>query len=151
MELLFLPRLQPMRFTKRKPDGAGDRRPSHDAAGVAGAGRTRLNHSSINASLTPGKSGRPKSRNGCSSEGREKTNGKPCQVQDRYSLRCLPQYIGPIVEGIARSRSNRRNGNEFGFRQSLDRSGNGRVLSKRELSGSVSSALRWMICGDISV
>ena len=35
-------------------------------------------------------------------EGRELTNGKPIQVQDRYSLRCLPQYMGPIVEGIAR-------------------------------------------------
>ena len=34
--------------------------------------------------------------------GREQTNGKPVQVQDRYSIRCLPQYMGPIVEGIAR-------------------------------------------------
>jgi phenylalanine ammonia-lyase len=34
--------------------------------------------------------------------GREKTNGQAAQVQDRYSIRCLPQYMGPIVEGIAR-------------------------------------------------
>ena len=33
------------------------------------------------------------------------TNGKPSQsklVQDRYSIRCLPQYFGSIVEGVAR-------------------------------------------------
>ena len=35
-------------------------------------------------------------------EGRSQTNGKPQHVQDRYSLRCLPQYMGAIVEGIAR-------------------------------------------------
>ncbi len=35
-------------------------------------------------------------------EGRNHTNGKPQHVQDRYSLRCLPQYLGSIVEGIAR-------------------------------------------------
>ncbi len=35
-------------------------------------------------------------------EGRQNSNGKVVDVQDRYSIRCLPQYMGPIVEGIAR-------------------------------------------------
>jgi phenylalanine ammonia-lyase len=35
-------------------------------------------------------------------EGRPNTNGKVVDVQDRYSIRCLPQYFGPIVDGIAR-------------------------------------------------
>jgi phenylalanine ammonia-lyase len=34
--------------------------------------------------------------------GRPHTHGKVIDVQDRYSIRCLPQYMGPIVEGIAR-------------------------------------------------
>ncbi len=29
-------------------------------------------------------------------------NGVANRVQDRYSIRCFPQYFGPIVEGIAR-------------------------------------------------
>ena len=37
-------------------------------------------------------------------EGRAHTNGKVVHVQDRYSIRCLPQYMGPIVEGVARIR-----------------------------------------------
>lgn len=36
-------------------------------------------------------------------EGRTQSNGKSTQVQDRYSLRCLPQYMGSIVEGLARN------------------------------------------------
>lgn len=35
-------------------------------------------------------------------EGRNQINGTPQHVQDRYSLRCLPQYMASIVEGIAR-------------------------------------------------
>lgn len=38
-------------------------------------------------------------------EGRTHRNGKPVSVQDRYSLRCFPQYMGSIVEGIARVES----------------------------------------------
>lgn len=35
-------------------------------------------------------------------EGRAHANATPAQVQDRYSLRCFPQYMGSIVEGVAR-------------------------------------------------
>jgi len=35
-------------------------------------------------------------------EGRACPNGRSKDVQDRYSLRCLPQYMGAIVEGLAR-------------------------------------------------
>ena len=35
-------------------------------------------------------------------EGCNHKNGKPAHIQDLYSLRCFPQYMGPIVEGIAR-------------------------------------------------
>ena len=35
-------------------------------------------------------------------EGRTVPNGHSVDVQDRYSLRCLPQYMGAIVEGLAR-------------------------------------------------
>lgn len=38
-------------------------------------------------------------------EGRSYANGKPLHVQDRYSLRCFPQYMGAIVEGLARVQS----------------------------------------------
>lgn len=35
-------------------------------------------------------------------EGRSHGNGESVHVQDRYSLRCFPQYMGAIVEGMAR-------------------------------------------------
>ena len=35
------------------------------------------------------------------SEGRSHNNGTPQHVQDRYSLRCLPQYMGATVECLA--------------------------------------------------
>ena len=38
-------------------------------------------------------------------EGRAHINSKPVHVQDRSSLRCFPQYMGSIVEGIARVES----------------------------------------------
>ncbi|MCR9201569.1 MAG: aromatic amino acid ammonia-lyase [Planctomycetaceae bacterium] len=37
-------------------------------------------------------------------EGRTHTPSTSPHVQDRYSLRCLPQYLGAIVEGVARVR-----------------------------------------------
>lgn len=38
------------------------------------------------------------------SEGRSFQSGGSAHVQDRYSLRCLPQYMGAVVEGVARVR-----------------------------------------------
>jgi phenylalanine ammonia-lyase len=35
-------------------------------------------------------------------EGRVPSNGKLAGIQDRYSIRCLPQYLGPTAENIAR-------------------------------------------------
>ena len=40
-------------------------------------------------------------QNRANQNGKAKSSGKQ-GVQDRYSLRCLPQYMGPIVDGIAR-------------------------------------------------
>lgn len=37
-------------------------------------------------------------------EGRRVSPTTSAHVQDRYSLRCLPQYLGTIVEGVARVR-----------------------------------------------
>ena len=36
------------------------------------------------------------------SEGRSHGREQSAQVQDRYSMRCFPQYMGPIAEGLAR-------------------------------------------------
>ena len=33
-------------------------------------------------------------------DGRHTNDGQRL-IQDRYSLRCLPQYLGPIVDGLA--------------------------------------------------
>src|SRR5690606_15035679 len=33
-------------------------------------------------------------------EGQHEFRGGEQPIQDRYSLRCLPQYMGPIVDGI---------------------------------------------------
>ena len=36
------------------------------------------------------------------SNGQAKTGAATKQVQDRYSIRCFPQYFGPVIEGLSR-------------------------------------------------
>ncbi len=70
-------------------------------------------------------------------EGREHSNGKSIDVQDRYSLRCLPQYMGPIVEGIARiTQVVETEMNSVSDNPLVDVE-HGPLLSERQLSGAV--------------
>ena len=65
-------------------------------------------------------------------DGRHEDRGD-APIQDRYSLRCLPQYIGPILDGLDLVGAPDRSRDELRQRQSADRRRRGAQLPRRQL------------------